>query len=235
VIREVDRYASVPMEDRDRPDSHRTATVRGLGVARVRPDGVIVGLTVQHRADAADDALTETARKAQRLEALFREFGIEEQGWVAGSISLQEWTEWDESGRREERRGYIGSNRVDVRLIDVARLGPILAEAAGRTEASVDGPRWEIRPENPAHDEARRRAMADARRRAETYAQSAGLSLGDVLELVEVGAQPTGLAIHQSSAGRVLSGYTPTLEMPVHSEGLEIVAGVQVTYALVSR
>jgi uncharacterized protein len=215
------------VEDRDQQQgSDRTATVRGMGVARVRPDGVVVGLTVQHRAEGPAEALNEAARKAQLLEALFRELGIDDEGWVAGSISLQEWTEWDESGRRDVRNGYIASSRVDVRLIDIARLGQILAEAAARTGASVVGPRWEIRPENPAHDEARRRAMEDAHRRADTYVQAAGLSLGDVLEIVESGAQP---------AGRVLSGYAPTFEMPVHSEGLEIVAGVQVTYALHSR
>lgn len=221
------------MEDGDQQDSDRTATVRGMGVARVRPDGVVVGLTVQHRAEAATEALSETARKAQLLEALFRERGIEEDRWVAGSIALREWTEWDESRTREERRGYGASSRVDVRLNDVTGLGQILAEAAARTEASVDGPRWEIRPENPAHDEARRRAMEDAHRRADTYAQVVGLSLGDVLEIVEVGAQPTGRVIHKASMA--LSAYAPTLEMPVHSEGLEIVAGVQVTYALHSH
>jgi hypothetical protein len=32
-----------------------------------------------------------------------------------------------------------------------------------------------------------------------------------------------------------LGGYSPLAEMPVHSEGLEVGASVQVTYALVSR
>jgi uncharacterized protein len=165
---------------------------------------------------------------------LFRELRIGEEDWVAGSIALREWEEWDEASRREVRRGYIASSRIDVRLTDIARLGTLLAEAAARAEVSVDGPRWEIRPENPAHDEARRRAMADARRRADTYAQAAGLSLGDVLEIVEVGAEQAGRAMHKAHAAS-LSGYSPTFEMPVHSEGLEIVSGVQVTYALVSR
>jgi uncharacterized protein YggE len=76
--------------------------------------------------------------------------------------------------------------------------------------------------------------MEDARRRADTYAQAAGLSLADVLEVVEIGAEPTGRVIHEASAA-ALSEYAPTFEMPVHSEGLEIVAGVQVTYALLLR
>ena len=111
------------MDSPDRQDLHRTATVQGIGVTRVNPDGVIVGLTVQHRAEAAAETLGETARKAQLLEPLLRELGIEEQDRVTGSVALNEWAEWDESSRREVRRGYIASNRVDVRLSDTARLG----------------------------------------------------------------------------------------------------------------
>jgi uncharacterized protein len=161
-------------------------------VARVRPDGVIVGLGVQHRSDVAAEALSEAARKAQQLESLFRELEIDEGDWVAGSITLREREEWDESSRREVRQGYVASSRVDVRLSDTTRLGTLLAEAAARVEASVDGPRWEIRPENPAHDEARGRAMADARRRADAYAQAAELSIGEVLAVVEAGAPQDG-------------------------------------------
>jgi uncharacterized protein len=222
------------MDDRDQPLAERTATVRGIGVARVRPDGVIVGLGVQHRSDAAAEALTEAANKAQQLESLFRELEIAEQDWVAGSITLREREEWDESSGREVRQGYIASSRVDVRMSDTTRLGTLVAEAAVRVEASVDGPRWEIRPENPAHDEARGRAMADARRRAGAYAQAAGLALGEVLAVVEAGAGQDGHAIRGSYAV-TLSGYSPAAQMPVHSEGLEVVASVQVTYALVSR
>jgi uncharacterized protein YggE len=97
----------------------------------------------------------------------------------------------------------------------------------------VDGPRWEIRPENPAHDEARRQAMADARHRAEVYADSAGLSLGDVVEVVEVGAEQPGRTMRGVFTSAM--AYSATLDMPVHSEGLEIVAGVQVTYLLFVR
>jgi hypothetical protein len=59
--------------------------------------------------------------------------------------------------------------------------------------------------------------MADARRRANTNAHAADLSLGDVLEVVEVGAEQAGRAMHKAHSA-VLSGYSPSLEMPAHSE-----------------
>jgi Protein of unknown function (DUF541) len=132
--------------DDDQRHSARTATVRGIGTARVRPDGIVVGLGVLHRSEAAAEALSETAGKAQKLKSLFRELEIDEEDWVAGSTTLREREEWDESSRREVLQGYVASSRVDVRLGDTSRLGTLLAEAAERVEASVDGPRWGSRP-----------------------------------------------------------------------------------------
>jgi uncharacterized protein YggE len=214
--------------------SNPTVTVRGIGITRVRPDGVRIGLTVHHRAEAADEALAEAARKAESLEDLLREFGIEKGRWVTAWLGLQEWTEWQESSRRETHRGYIASSRVEVSLPDTASVGKLLAEATARVEATVDGPRWEVAPDNPAHGEARRRAMADARRRAETYAEAAGLELGPIVEVAEVGAERSGGAMGMAPQGVALAGRAAA-EMPTHSEGLEIVAGVDVSYVLGSR
>ncbi len=86
-----------------RIQSNPTVTVRGVGIARVRPDGVRIGLTVRHRAEASDEALAEAARQAEALEELFRQFGIDEGQWVTAWLGLQEWTEWEESSRRETR------------------------------------------------------------------------------------------------------------------------------------
>jgi uncharacterized protein YggE len=222
------------MEERYQRASERNVTVRGVGVARVRPDGVIVGLGVQHRSDAAAEALNETARKAEQLESLFRELEIGEEDWLVGSVTLQEHQEWDESSRREVRQGYIASSRVEVRLSDGSRLGTLLGEAAARVEASVSGPQWEVRPENPAHDEARSRAIADARRRADAYAQAAGLSLGEVREIVEAGGEQDA-DVMRGGYAVAMSASKAAFRMPIHSEGLEIVAGVRVTYELVPR
>lgn len=191
----------------ERARSKPTVTVRGVGIAPVRPDGARVVLTVRHRAAAADEALGEAARKAQALENLFVQLGIDEERWVTAGLGLEEWTEWDEASRREVRHGYIAMSRVVMTLPDTDSLGKLLAEAVALTEAAVEGPRWDIAPENPAHDESRRQAMADARRRANAYAEAAGLVLGPLLEVVEVGAEhprgnmrlPAGAADHVRS------------------------------------
>jgi uncharacterized protein YggE len=121
-----------------------------------------------------------------------------------------------------------------VSLPDTGFVGKLLAEAAARAEATVDGPRWEVAPDNPAQAEARRLAMADALRRAETYAEAAELELGPIVEVAEVGAERTGGAMRMATHAVALAGGAAP-EIPTHSQGLEIVAGVDVTYLLGSR
>jgi uncharacterized protein YggE len=62
----------------ERARSKPTATVRGVGIAPVHPDGARVVFTVRHRAAASDEALGEAARKSQALEDLFVELGIDQ-------------------------------------------------------------------------------------------------------------------------------------------------------------
>jgi uncharacterized protein YggE len=75
--------------------------------------------------------------------------------------------------------------------------------------------------------------MADARRRADSYAEAAGLELGPIV-VAEVGTERTGGAMRMAPHGVALAGRAAD-EMPTHSQGLEIVAGVDVTYLLGSR
>jgi len=209
-------------------------TVRGVGIARVRPDGVRIGLTVRHRAEATDEALAEAARQAEALEELFREFGIDEGRWVTAWLGLQEWTEWEESSRAETRRGYIATHRVEVSLPDTGSVGKLLAEAAARAEAKVDGPRWEVATNNPTQGEARHLARPTPVGAPRAYAEAAGLELGPIVEVAEVGAERSGGTMGMASHSVALAGGAAA-EMPTHSHGLEIVAGVDVTYLLGSR
>jgi uncharacterized protein YggE len=221
------------MSETSVPDrSSATVTVRGLGVAHAEPDGLRLQMTVRHQTESAQDALNEAARRAQVLADVFSEHRLNDDQWVTSGIRLEQWSEWDNATSREIRRGYVASATTVVTLNNSAGLGAILAESAGRVEATFEGPWWRVDPGNPAHQEARRLAMEDARRRATTYAEAEGLGVGAPMEIAEPGLRP-------GRHGRALSGFggdtlaAAAADMPVHTGGLEITAAVDVTYSLI--
>jgi len=65
-------------------------------------------------------------------------------------------------------------------------LGVIMSEVV-EAGASVTGPNWSMAATNIAYDLARRAAAEDARHRAIAYAETLGLSLGDVAWVAEPG------------------------------------------------
>ncbi|WP_218604776.1 SIMPL domain-containing protein, partial [Pseudonocardia abyssalis] len=105
----------------------------------------------------------------------------------------------------EWRRDRVVGCRAgeDVRLVvtDVTVLEEVLAALIGAEPTSLDGPRWVLTDPAAARREAQRRAVADARDRAEGYAAALGVTLGGLLRLSEApDHHPSGLSMRMAMA-----------------------------------
>jgi uncharacterized protein len=72
-----------------------------------------------------------------------------------------------------------------VRADDIARVGEILDLAVGSGATTVSGVRFDLKDRSAAEREALKRAVADARGRAEAAASGAGVSIDRVLRIEE--------------------------------------------------
>jgi len=78
---------------------------------------------------------------------------------------------------------------ITVRLRDLDIVGEALDLLVADGANQLNNIRFALEDPQDAMDEARRRAVADAVRRAEIQARAAGVSVGDVLSIDESGAQ----------------------------------------------
>ena len=89
-------------------------------------------------------------------------------------------------------------------VTDDAELDAVLAALVGAEPTDLQGPRWVLADPAAAQHEAQRRAVADARARAEGYAAALGGTLGPLLRLSEApehGAPMAyRMAAHESTA-----------------------------------
>ncbi|MGE3287802.1 MAG: SIMPL domain-containing protein [Pseudonocardia sp.] len=94
-------------------------------------------------------------------------------------------------GTRWREDVVVGAQAVehlDVVVTDVAALEEILAALVAAEPAGLGGPRWTLADEAAARREAQKRAVADARDRAEGYADALGGTLGALISLGDAGA-----------------------------------------------
>jgi uncharacterized protein YggE len=84
--------------------------------------------------------------------------------------------------------GYDASNQVTVKVRDLRKLGDALdAFVATAGANNLQGVSFDFNDPAPIMDEARRKAVADARRKAALYAEGAGVKLGPIQSISEGG------------------------------------------------
>src|SRR4029077_2268912 len=119
---------------------------------------------------------------------------------------------------------YEVVNQVHVKVRDLPSLGRVLDQQVSQGANSIYGIRFGLIDPAPLLDEARKRAMADARRKAELYAAAAGLKVGRVVSVQEAGAASP----RPELAARAMM----SAAVPVAAGEQEIQASVSVTYVL---
>ena len=81
--------------------------------------------------------------------------------------------------------GYRVVNQVRLTVREVKRLGEVLDQAIALGANQINSIGFDVANAETLKDEARKQAMANARRRAELYATAAGAQLGQVLRISE--------------------------------------------------
>src|SRR5690606_36385903 len=81
--------------------------------------------------------------------------------------------------------GYEVRNTVTVRVRGLEKLGTVLDSAVTEGSNQIDSLSFDISEKAALLQEARKKALADARAKAETYAEAAGVTLGRLRELTE--------------------------------------------------
>lgn len=208
-----------------------TVTVRGQAVVPGEPDEVRLAIELTALFPTPEEALADVAKRSEILESIFDDLDISRTARTTSGVSVREEREYE--GGNYLHRGYTASNRVSIRLADSQLVGRLMKEATNQAQARLQGPWWQIALDNPARVEAYREAAADARRKAEAYAEALGARLGTVLTVIEPGLrrEPEHDRVYAMAASADMS-LEAEPEIEVHAGSLDIPAAVEVTFRL---
>lgn len=160
----------------------RTINVVGEGTSNLPPDQVTLEAGVTTTAKSAVAALTDNNRKFARLVAVVKEKGIADKDVQTSSFDVFQ----DFRGRGDSRmRVYTVSNQVTIKVRDVAMVGEILDALVRAGSNEIYGITFGLQDSQMGKDTARKLAVADAARKAELFAKSAGVKVGKVLAISE--------------------------------------------------
>lgn len=195
-----------------RADDTPSIRVTGTGQTSAPPDTGQLSAGVVSEAPGAADAVRANTAAMGRVLAALEAAGIPKKDVQTSGFSV--WPVYAENAQPSAPpriTGYRVSNQVTVRVAGVEKVGGVLDQLVAAGANEMGGISFSIGDPDPLLDEARKRALADARRKAELYAASAGVRLGRLLAIEEVagggpGPMPVAARMEASAAVPIAPG-----------------------------
>jgi uncharacterized protein len=188
----------------------RTLDIVGSAQVHVAPDAALISTGVVTEGDTAAAALKANSAAVAKVVEAIRSFGVEVKDLQTNGLSLAARNYRPDKPSATDKPhiiGYTAANTITVRVRDLAKLGDLIDKVAVAGANRIDGIEFVVSNQDGLLDEARRKAVADAKGKADLYAQAAGLTLGKVMSLTEESGSPVprpmGRAMSMSTAAPV--------------------------------
>lgn len=207
----------------------KTIVVSGRGEAAATPDMALLSMGVETTAKTAAAAMTENSARINAVLTALKNAGVEPRDLETKALRLSTQYDYRTSGRSTPIvTGYTARNDLSMRLRDIDRAGSVIDAAIKAGANQLTNFSLTVAEPTPLLDAARRDAIADARRKAALYAESAGVSVGPAIHISD--AAGSGVRVPQAFVRA--ADMAESAAVPIEAGETRMVATVTVVFEL---
>jgi len=208
------------------PDSEDNRIhVTGMATVTTSPDIAITQIGVQTFNKEVEPAVDENNRKTDAVIAALRSQGVADKDIRTTSFNIYPQRDYKEN--TYEVVGYQVNNTVSATLRDLDSVGKTLQLTIAAGANNISGISFTLDDPEPFRDEARTKAVEDARRRAEGMAEAAGIELGKVISISE--SSYSGYVVARGESYDVAMAKE---EVPIEPGELELTVQVSMVFEI---
>jgi uncharacterized protein YggE len=205
--------------------------VSGEGKVTATPDIAVLTLGIEAQADTVAEAQTQAATAMEAVMAALADSGVADKDIQTQYYSIYQVTRWDDYKDEQVVTGYRVTNMVTAKIRDMDKIGAVIdaVAAAGGDYTRINNIGFSVDDPTPYYEEARQKAMADAKAKAGQLADLAGANLGKVTYISEGTQTHTTRSIYYEDFAVPAADGASTSISPGE---MELTLTVQVAYAI---
>jgi len=206
-------------------------TVNGTGEVRVSADTAIISLGVNARDKDVLKAQQKVNETIVAIRTALIEQGVKEENINTDFINI--YPLYDYSNDQEQLAAYNASSTLAIKVTDMESVGALIDVCFAAGANTLNGISFSASDTEEAKTEAMKKAVTDAKKKAEILAEASGLKITGI-EIISEG----GVYSYQNNVGNVYSRTTgmeePAMEEDagtvVQSAKLIVSASVSITF-----
>ncbi len=182
-------------------------SVSGEGKVMVTPDIAVLSLGISAQETTVAVAQSKASDAMSKVMDALAANGIDKKDIQTQRFSIDQVTKWDQDKQVEVLLGYRVTNIVSVKIRTVANAGAIIdaVAVAGGDLTRISGISFTVDNPQPYYTDARKKAMEDAKAKADQMASLSGITLGKPTSISESSyvpvATPVPMPVYKDSAG----------------------------------
>lgn len=205
----------------------RTVSVTGTGIVNAKPDTASISVGVVSNAKTARDALNKNTAAMTRVIGELKGQGIEPKDIQTSNFSVNPRYQHFKDGKPAAVVGYTVTNSATIVVRNLKNLGAILDLTVSRGSNRINGIRFSVDDVDELENKARRRAMKNARQKANLYATAGNAEIGQILTISEDAISRPPQPVFRRAALEASSA-----PVPIEAGEQQITARVQVSWEL---
>lgn len=210
-------------------------TIEGRGEISAAPDTAYVTSGVTSQGATAREALDANTKAMNELITTLKAAGIDARDIQTSGFSVN--PNYVYSDARDANgytlppkiMGYQVFNTVNVRVRALGDLGNVLDKAVTVGANTINGVSFAVADPSKLYDEARKAAFADAKAKAELYADAADAELGGIKSITESQSYNAPQPYMMKAQNMDIAAAAP---VPIESGELSFTINVQVAWSL---
>jgi hypothetical protein len=200
----------------------------GQGKVTVVPDIATLQLGIEAQAVTVAEAQAQASQAMDRVMTALTDNGVAKKDIQTQYFNITKITRWDDKNQQEVIIGYRVTNIVTAKIRTIDKAGAIIdaVAGAGGDLTRIDSISFSVDDPTAYYGQAREKAMADAKAKAEQMAKLGGVTLGKPIYISESSYFPSPTPIRLADQG------TPSVETPISPGETDITISVQLVYAI---
>ena len=215
-------------------EGNSVLAVSGDGKVTKVPDIATFQVAVMTTGTTAKEALDENSKQMRSVFEAIKRLGISERDVQTSRVAVE--PQFEQTEEIDYRRtvvpkiiGYAAVNRLLIKQRELGDFGATIDQLIAAGANAVGGPSFGLADSSKETDDARIAAVQDARRKAELYANAAGLKVVRILQISD--------GSFDDGAPRANFGFWQAMEtgVPVAEGEVEVSASVNMVFELAPK
>lgn len=207
-----------------------TLSVSGTAKISVKPDIARLSIGVVSTGSSVSATQKQNTEKMNAITGAIKGFGVKDDDIQTSNYSI--YPQYDYTDGRQVLRGYQVSQQLSVKVRNLETIGDIIARAGELGSNDVGGVSFEVDDTTALQKQARDKAIADAKEKAEVLARSLGMRLGKAVSFSEdSGSYPVPLMYNSYDKVAMEAG-SRAPSPDIQSGSLDVAKNVSITFEI---